>query len=258
VSITLRVPHSACARERTGHESIGVDFGLEHWANFDSGGQIDNPRWVKEGAPALAALQRARAKKRKGSHRYRQLSERIRNRHGSIANKRRDFIHKETTAMAQRCALIATEELQISNMSRSARGSLEKPGRRIKQNSGLNREILSAGLAMAHQMLGYKVTETGTRLHLAKTRQLKPSQRCSSCWSIVRKTLGDRIHQCSSCGLTMPRDKNSARVVLYDAWLTEGSPGTGETARAKPKPLMATAVKSNSVTRETPTTTEAV
>ena len=258
MSITLRVPHSACARERTGHESIGVDFGLEHWANFDSGGQIDNPRWVKEGAPALAALQRARAEKRKGSHRYRQLSERIRNRHGSIANKRRDFIHKETTAMAQRCALIATEELQISNMSRSARGSLEKPGRRIKQKSGLNREILSAGLAMAHQMLGYKVTETGTRLHLAKTRQLKPSQRCSSCWRIVRKTLADRIHQCSSCGLTMPRDKNSARVVLYDAWLTEGSPGTGETARAKPKPLMATAVKSNSVTRETPTTTEAV
>ena len=251
-SVTLRVPLEACARQRTGSESVGLDFGVSHWANYADGSQTDNPRWVREAAPKLAMLQRERARKRKGSHRYRQLSERIRNLHGTIANNRRDFIHKQTSALVQRCDLIATEELQTGNMSRSARGSLEKPGRKVRQKSGLNREILSAGLAMAHQMLRYKVTETGTRLHLAKTRQLKPSQRCSGCWGVVRKALADRIHQCPGCGLSMPRDQNSARVVLYDAWVPSDSPGTGEAARAKP--LAATAAKSNSVTRETPTT----
>ncbi|WP_372997288.1 RNA-guided endonuclease InsQ/TnpB family protein [Marinobacter sp.] len=253
-SITLRVPVEACARNRTGSESVGVDFGVSHWANYDDGSQTDNPRWVREAAPKLAALQRERARKRKGSHRYRQLSERIRNLHEAIANSRRDFIHKQTTALVQRCELIATEELQTGKMSRSARGSLEKPGKRVRQKAGLNREILSAGLAMAHQMLRYKVTETGTRLHLTNTRQLKPSQRCSGCWNIVSKTLADRVHQCPSCGLSMPRDQNSARVVLYDAWTPNNSPGTGEAARAKP--LATTVAKSNSVTRETPTTAD--
>jgi len=252
VSVTLRVPTMTCARERTGHESVGLDFGVEHWANFDDGRQENNPRWVREQAPKLAALQKERARKRKGSHRYRQLSERIRSLHGTIANKRRDFIHKKTTELARTCKLIATEKLQTANMSRSARGSIEKPGKKVRQKSGLNREILSAGLAMAHQMLGYKVTETGTHLHLANTRQLKPSQRCSGCWSIVRKTLAMRTHLCPECGLSLPRDQNSALVVLYDAWVHHPLPGTGEAARAKP--LAATAAKSNSMTRETPTT----
>lgn len=252
VSITLRVPVEACARKRTKSESVGVDFGVSHWANYDDGSQTDNPRWVREAAPKLATLQRKRARKRKGSHRYRQLSERIRNLHGTIASRRRDFIHKQTTAVVQRCELIATEELQTGNMSRSARGSLKKPGKRVRQKAGLNREILSAGLAMAHHMLRYKVTETGTRLHLAKTRQLKPSQRCSGCWSIVSKTLSNRLHQCPNCGLSMPRDQNSARVFLYDAWVPSDSPGTGEAARAKP--LATTVAKSNSVTREPPST----
>jgi putative transposase len=42
----------------------------------------------------------------------------------------------------------------------------------VKQKAGLNREILSAGLGMAHQMLAYKAVEAGTRLHLSNTRQL--------------------------------------------------------------------------------------
>jgi len=98
-------------------------------------------------------------------------------------------------------------------------------------------------------MLSYKVAETGTRLHLANTRQLKPSQRCSGCWEIVPKTLAQRVHVCPHCGLTLPRDQNSASVVLIDAH----TPGTGVAAR--PKPLARQRAKSKSVTRETPTTT---
>jgi hypothetical protein len=52
---------------------------------------------------------------------------------------------------------------------------------------------------MAHQMLQYKAEEAGTRLHLAKTRQLKLSQRCSACWAVVPETLNERTHRCD-CG----------------------------------------------------------
>ena len=251
-SITLRVPAPACARQRTGDDQVGLDLGVSHWANFDDGSQIDNPRWLREALPKLSDLQRQRARKKRRSHRYRQLTQQISRLHQRISDSRRDFLHKETSALVRRCALIATEELQPKNMSRSAKGTADKPGRRVRQKAGLNREILSAGFGMAHQMLQYKAAEAGTRLHLAKTCQLKPSQRCSGCWAIVPKALSERMHRCA-CGCVLSRDQNSARVVLLDAWTPQDSPGTGETARLKP--LTAQANKPKSLTRETPTTT---
>lgn len=251
-SITLRVSEQACRRERTADDQVGIDLGLNDWANFDDGSVIANPRWLREALPGLAVLQRSRARKKRGSHRYKRLTQQISRLHQRIGDGRKDFIHKQTSDLVQRCALIATEELTPKNMSRSAKGTVEKPGRRVRQKAGLNREIISAGFGMANQMFQYKAEEAGTRLHLANTRQLKPSQRCSACWSVVPKTLNERTHRCP-CGCVMPRDQNSAKVVLLDAWTPQNSPGTGETARLKP--LATKVVKSRSKTREPPTTT---
>lgn len=79
-------------------------------------------------------------------------------------------------------------------------------------------------------------------LHLSSTRQLKPSQRCSACWGVAKKTLSGRIHR-SECGSELPRDQNSSRVVLLYAWTPQGSAEMVETVRlnslaersAKPK-----------------------
>ncbi len=256
VSVTLRVPEEACARQRTDDQRRGVDFGVSAWATFDDGQIIANPRWVREELPRLAALQRSRARKKKGSLRFKRLGQRIGCLHERIGNLRRDFVHKETTRMVRQCAVLATEQLAPKNMSRSARGTVETPGRRVRQKAGLNREILSAAFGMAHQMLAYKAEEAGTRLHLSNTRQLKPSQRCSACWEIAPKTLADRMHVCPHCGHVMQRDQNSAAVALIDAFQTQDTPGTGVAAR--PKPLPRQRGKSKSVTRETPATTPCV
>ena len=257
-SVTLRVPEAACARARTDHQHLGIDFGVTDWATFDNGKTLENPRWTREELPKLAALQRQRARKRKGSVRYKRLSQQAARLHERIANLRREFVHQKTSELVRTCAVIATEELAPRNMSRSAKGTVETPGRRVQQKAGLNREILSAAFGMAHQMLSYKAAEAGTRLHLSNTRQLKPSQRCSGCWEIVPKTLAQRVHACPHCGLTMQRDQNSASVVLIDAHAVQqiplwDTPGTGVAAR--PKPLARQRAKSKSVTRETPATT---
>ena len=244
-SVTLRVTTEGCARARSDHQHRGIDLGLTDWATFDNGEVVANPRWTREELPRLAALQRERAKKRKGSLRYKRLSREAARLHERIANLRREFLHQTTTALVRSCVVIATEELAPKNMSRSAKGTVEEPGRRVRQKAGLNREILSAAFGMTHQMLNYKAVEAGSRLHLSNTRQLKPSQRCAACWEIVPKTLSQRTHQCPHCGATMPRDQNSALVVLIDAY----TPGPGVAARQKP--LAANAAKPRSKTRET-------
>jgi len=247
-SVTLRVSEAACARTRTDHQHRGVDFGVLQWATFDNGDILDNPRFTREASAKLAVLQQAKARKVKGSGRYKRLGRQIARLHERIANLRRDFVHKETSKMVETCAVLATEELTPRNMSRSAKGTRKKPGKRVRQKAGLNREILSASFGMAHRMLSYKAAEAGTRLHLSNTRQLKPSQRCAKCWELVPKTLAQREHLCPHCGHTMPRDQNSASVALIDAF----TPGTGVAAR--PKPLPRRRGKSRPLTRETPAT----
>jgi hypothetical protein len=91
----------------------------------------------------------------------------------------------QSSRMVASCAVLATEDLRTQNMSRSARGTQDKPGRMVRQKAGLNREILSAGLGMAHNMLAYKAVEAGTRLHVSDRRQLKPI-------AALRRVLGDR------------------------------------------------------------------
>ncbi|MGF6658566.1 putative transposase [Paraburkholderia atlantica] len=199
-SVTLRVPEDACPRARTGAAYRGVDFGLNNWATFDDGEAIANPRFMRNEMSRIADLQRQQARKKRGSIRYRRLGARVAKVHERIGNLRREFLHKETTRMVKACAVLATEELRIQNMSRSAKGTQQKPGRLVKQKAGLNREILSAGSSMAHNMLAYKAVEAGTRLHVANTRQLKPSQRYAACWEIVPKTLAQRTHVCAHAG----------------------------------------------------------
>ena len=247
-SVTLRVSAHACARVRKGDGHRGVDFGINAWATFDNGETIANPRFVRNEMPRMAHLQRQQARKTRGSIRYKRLGRQVAKLHERIGNLRREFLHQTTSRMVASCAVLATEELRTQNMSRSARGTQDKPGRMVRQKAGLNREILSAGLGMAHNMLAYKAVEAGTRLHVSNTRQLKPSQRCAACWEIVPKTLAQRVHECPHCGHTAPRDQNAASVVLIDAH----TPGTGVAAR--PKPLAQQRARSKSVTRETPAT----
>jgi len=225
-SVTLRVSADACARMRKGDEHRGVDFGINAWATFDNGETIANPRFI----------------------RYKRLGRQVAKLHERIGNLRREFLHQTSSRMVASCAVLATEELRTQHMSRSARGTQDKPGRMVRQKAGLNREILSAGLGMAHNMLAYKAVEAGTRLHVSNTRQLQPSQRCAACWEIVPKTLAQRVHECPHCGHTAQRDQNAASVVLIDAH----TPGTGVAAR--PKPLARQRARSKSVTRETPAT----
>ena len=65
VSVTLRVPDEACARQRTGDGRRGVDFGINDWATCDDGQTIANPRWLREELPRLRALQRSAPARRR-------------------------------------------------------------------------------------------------------------------------------------------------------------------------------------------------
>jgi putative transposase len=128
-----------------------------------------------------------------------------------LTNRRRDFLHKASARLVGRFALIATEELNTKNLTASAKGTAEQPGRNVK--AGLNREILDTAPGAFLAMLRYKAPESGSELIEVPTRTLKPSQTCPACGRVERKKLSQRTHRCP-CGHAEPRDAASGRVAL--------------------------------------------
>lgn len=201
----------------SGQQQLGLDWGVTHYFSvINKQGefyQIDNPRYLKNSLLLLATLQRDLALANKGSRAYRKLKHRIALLHQKVARQRLDFTHKETTKLVAQAALLATEQLNITGMTRSATGTVDRPGKMTRQKSGLNREILNTAPGMSLSFLKYKAEEAGIDFVEIPTRKVKPSQTCPDCGVQKKKTLSERWHSCP-CGCEQPRDIASARVNL--------------------------------------------
>ncbi|MBB8561531.1 transposase, partial [Escherichia coli] len=93
----------------------------------------------------LARLQRQLSRKVKFSNNWQKQKRKIQCLHSRIANIRRDYLHKVTTTVSKNHAMIVIEDLKVSNMSKSAAGTVSQPGRNVRAKSGLNRSILDQG-----------------------------------------------------------------------------------------------------------------
>jgi putative transposase len=58
------------------------------------------------------------------------------------------------------------EKLEVKNMTRSAKGTLDNPGKNVNAKSGLNRSILDKGWSAFCRMLEYKQDWQGGRCFL--------------------------------------------------------------------------------------------
>jgi putative transposase len=98
-------------------------------------------------------------------------------------------------------------------MSASAKGTIDSPGRKVAQKSGLNREILDAGWGEFRRQLEYKLQwANGTTLAIDPKNT---SRKCSVCGHTAkenRKTQADFV--CVLCGHTDDADVNAAKNIL--------------------------------------------
>ena len=207
----------ASIQRSCGTAAVGLDWGVDHYfSTIDSEGQfnqIENPRFLRKSREKLTALQRDLALVRRGSRAPKKLKLRIARLHQKVARQRLDFTHKETAKLVHKSALIATETLSVRNMTRSSKGSVEKPGKNVKQKAGLNREILNTAPAMTLRILRSKAEEAGSEFVDVPTKKVKPSQTCPECGGRKKKSLDVRWHACP-CGCEKPRDVASAQVNL--------------------------------------------
>jgi putative transposase len=151
------------------------------------------------------------------------------------ARRRADWNHKLTAALANSHGLVAVEDLRVSSMARSAKGTVEQPGCNVRQKAGLNRSIADQGWFEIRRQLGYK-----TRRHggvLVAVPAPGSSQTCSRCGvrdPESRRGCG-RLFACSHCGHTEHADRNAALNILDRALNTAGWAGATASGRDGPQ-----------------------
>lgn len=200
-----------------GGAAVAADWGTEQLLSLvkpdGSRQSIPNPRWFKTHQDRQIALDQAVARKTRGSNGWRRAKRASAGFRAKMARKRLDHHHQLSAQIAGQYGLFATEALAVKNLTASASGTIEAPGKNVARKSGLNREILDTAPSLLLSLIAYKVRETGGLYLEAPTRTLKPSQRCPQCWTVKKKALAQRIHRCA-CGCEMDRDMASAQVVL--------------------------------------------
>lgn len=192
---------------------VGVDMGVANFATLSTGQIIAPVDALKKQGRRLAHYQRIMSRKQKFSRNWAKAKARVQKLHARIGNIRRDHLHKLSTTLSQNHAGIVIEDLQVRNMSRSASGTVEQPGRNTRAKSGLNRSILDQGWFEFRSQLEYKQSWRGGMVIAVDPRNT--SRTCPACGHVGqdnRKT--QSRFECVACGYTAHADVNAARNIL--------------------------------------------
>ena len=167
----------------------------------------------KKHAKSLKKQQKSLARKLKGSKNWLKQKNKISKKHIQIADARKDYLHKCSSKISKNHAIIILEDLKTGNMTRSAKGTAEKPGNRVKAKSGLNRAILDQGWFEFSRQLEYKQHFSGGKLVLVDPKYT--SQKCPECGHISKENRKcQSLFSCTKCQYKNNADLTAALNVL--------------------------------------------
>jgi putative transposase len=219
---------------------VGVDRGVVHTMALSNGKMLDMPSLLTAGEQQrLLGLERKAARqqlaRRPGtpmSARHRRTLDQIAGLRAKQARRREDWLHRQTTDIARSHGTVVVEDLRIRNLSRSARGTVERPGSNVKGKAALNRSILGMAWGKTGRMLAYKCTRHGSVL--VKVDPRNSSLECARCGHVAAANRVDQAaFRCAACGHAANADTNAAQVVLQRGLtaLSGATPGYGGPAR---------------------------
>jgi putative transposase len=213
---------------------VGLDRGMAVSAALSTGELLRGPSFAARERQRMRRLERKLARARRGSNRRKRVRLAIARLHARETDRRKDWAEKASTDIASRFDLIRIEDLQIRNMTRSARGTREKPGRNVRQKAGLNRGILRSAWGLLARRLEQKAP--------GRVEKIKPhytSQRCSACGRVDRKSRESQaVFRCTACGFACDADVNAARnIAAGHAVTARGGDGVTRPVNREPQLL---------------------
>ena len=233
---------------------LGLDMGVAILVVLSSGASFEEIKAATEDYKQrqsnldgnIAKLQRQLSRMTLHSNNYKKHSQKIAKIHLKKRRVRDDFLHKLSSSLVKNHdqEIFACEALNITGMTKSAKGTVDNPGKNVKQKSGLNRSILNMGFGKLARMLEYKLASKGRKL--VKVAPQNTSRTCSKCGHVSKQNRKTQAHfKCVQCGYETNADLNAA-VNIQNRFLASlkrtrkrkgqgmpGWPGASSTTKAK-------------------------
>ena len=218
--------------------AVGIDRGVAVSAALSTGEMLHVPGLTAPDRRRVRRLERKLARARRGSHRRRRVKHAIARLKARQTDRRKDWAEKASTDIARRFDVVRVENLDITGMTRSARGTAEEPGRNVRQKSGLNRAILSQGWGLLVRRLADKAPG-----RIEKVNPHFTSQRCSACGHVDPKSRESQARfVCTACHFAGHADVNAARnIAAGHAVTARGGDGTARPVNREPQLLLQSA-----------------
>ncbi|MGH9047576.1 MAG: RNA-guided endonuclease InsQ/TnpB family protein [Acidimicrobiales bacterium] len=188
----------------------GVDRGIAVTAALSDGTLLHMPGFLAEAREEIVALSRRRAREKPFGPEWRRLNRRIAKAYAKAAHRSENWARHAAIEIVRRYGVIALEALELRNMTRSAKGTREKPGRNVKAKSGLNRSLQDAALGRLAYWTGVKAEEAGRRVYRVDPRN--SSRTCIACGHAEAANRRRSIFCCRHCGHEAHADINAAQV----------------------------------------------
>ena len=193
--------------------SVGIDRGIANTLALSNGERVSVPASLEALERRCRYAQRRLTRRKNGSKRRLAAIRRAGRLCAKRARIRRDWQHKTALDLSRRFGTVVLEHLRIKHMTASARGTVDEPGRLVRQKAGLNRSILNQGWFGFETILAYKLEERGGSL--LKVHPAYTSQTCSECGAVDTESRKSQASfHCRYCGFSANADHNAAINIL--------------------------------------------
>jgi putative transposase len=211
-SVTVEIPDSLFLPKTENQGAVGVDLGLHALATLSTGEKIGGMKPYKAQMRRLQRLSRNLSRKKKGSRNREKAKMKLARLHARIADTRQDALHKLTTELTRRFAVIGIEDLNVKGMQR---------------NHHLARSVADMSFFEFRRQLEYKAGMRGCKVVVAE-RWFASSKTCSHCGHKLESlSLETRQWTCPVCHTEHDRDVNAA-INLRNAAVSSTVTACGE------------------------------
>jgi putative transposase len=212
---------------------VGIDRGVTVSAALSTGELLHCPRLRPAERARLVRLRRRLARSQRGSNRRYRVKIAIARLRAREVDRRKDWAEKLSTDLARRFDMIWVEDLKVRDMTRSARGSIQQPGQKVRQKAGLNREIMASGWGRL-----VRRPEDKASGRVEKVTPRFTSQRCSACGHVDPKSRESPARfRCTACSFACNADVNAAiNIAAGHAVTARGGDGAARPANREPQP----------------------
>lgn len=175
---------------------LGLDYSMSSLYVDSDGNSCGYPKFYKQALDRLAREQRKLSKMEKGSNNYYKQRKKVARLHKHISNQRKDFLHKQSTEIANRVDAVCIENLDMKKMS---------------QEYNFGKTISDNGWGLFTNYLEYKLRDRGK--HYVKIDKFYPSSQICHCCGFKNEEIKDfaiRKWTCPKCKNEHDRDVNAA------------------------------------------------